>query len=488
MSSLLDKLPLNQVLRTIPSGLFLVDKDMNIVYWNDEAERLTGFSAAETIGQPCSFLEGIPCGDGTCGLYDPSVHKPITGVRCSIKNRQGKRLTILKNVDLLRDEKGEVIGGIESFINITQIERLEKKLRRHSAELEIAVQTRTAELEQERTQLRTVLDTMTDLAYISSDDFNLSFMNRAMADLFGYIPDKPCFEIISERTTPCPDCPFARIKKGQIVIKEHTLPINGRVYEVIHSPLRSAQGKIDKLSVFRDITERKEQEQRLLEANREMDAFVSTVSHDLRTPLTPIIAYAEFLKDNYGDQLDEQAVDMLNEIETQSRKVMNQMEDLLVLARLGRLEKPLRPVDVQSVIQGILIELREMLDIENFTIQVTALPPIAIPATLLYQIFSNLISNALRYASVEEKPLEITGQSGAWGTLYQVRDHGPGIPAQEKSRIFDLFYRGNSAGTVPGSGIGLATVRKIVHLYGGRIGVDDTPGGGCTFWIEFPPL
>ena len=488
MAPLLKQLPLNQVLRTIPSGLFLVDTDMNIVYWNDEAERLTGFSAEEMIGRPCSFLEGIPCGDGTCGLYDESVAKPITGVRCSIKNRQGKRLTILKNVDLLRDDQGEVIGGIESFIDITTLERLERKLRRHTEELEESVRARTAELEQERTQLRTVLDTMTDLAYISSDDFNLHFMNRAMAELFGYAPGKACYEVVSHRTTPCPDCPFAYIKKGQTVIKERTLPINGRVYEVIHSPLRSSAGHANKLSVFRDITERKEQERRLLEANREMDAFVSTVSHDLRTPLTPIIAYAEYIKDNYSKELDDAAIEMLTEIEAQSRKVMNQMEDLLVLARIGRLEKPLRPVDVQAVIKGILVELQEKLDGMDISVDVEEIPPIAIPATLLYQIFSNLIGNAVRYAGEAGQSIEISGQSGRWGTRYQIRDHGPGIPTPEKPRIFDLFFRGRSASEVPGTGIGLATVRKIVHLYGGRIGVDDTPNGGCTFWLEFPPL
>ena len=115
--SFLDILSLQQVLRTIPSGLFLVDLEQRIVHWNAEAERITGYAAAEVLGQHCSFLSGIPCGR-RCGLYDASVHKPIIGTPCSVRTRSGRRIILSKNVDCLRDDAGRIVGGIESFIDI----------------------------------------------------------------------------------------------------------------------------------------------------------------------------------------------------------------------------------------------------------------------------------------------------------------------------------------------------------------------------------
>ena len=101
-----------------PTGLILVDTEMRIVYWNAEAERITGYSAEEAVGQHCSFLDGIPCGK-RCGLFEVASEKPITCVTCSVLHRNGTRISLSKNVDLLRNAEGEVIGGIEAFVDIS---------------------------------------------------------------------------------------------------------------------------------------------------------------------------------------------------------------------------------------------------------------------------------------------------------------------------------------------------------------------------------
>jgi PAS domain S-box-containing protein len=294
----LDILSLEQMLRTIPSGLFLVDRDQRIVYWNAEAERITGYPTAEVIGRHCSFLAGIPCGR-SCGLYNKAVVKPIIGVPCSIRTREGRRIILSKNVDYLRDKDGRIVGGVESFIDITRQKRLEKRLRRHALELEQAVQRRTAELEAERSRLLTVLDAMNDLAYITSADHRVEFMNRAMIEAFGAHNGNHCY-VVYGRQTACPWCPLPQVLIEETVREERFVEINGRTYEIMHTPLTDADGRVHKLSVFRDITERKEAEKRLHAANQELDAFVYTVSHDLRTPLTPIMGFAEFLKEEYG--------------------------------------------------------------------------------------------------------------------------------------------------------------------------------------------
>lgn len=482
--SFLDILSLAQVLRTIPSGLFLVDRDQRIVYWNAEAERITGYPSAEVIGRHCSFLAGIPCGR-RCGLFDEAVAKPIIGVPCSVRTRDGRRIILTKNVDYLRDMDGRIVGGVESFIEITRQKRLEKRLRRQAQELEQAVHRRTAELEAERARLLTVLDAMNDLAYITSADHRVEFMNRAMIEVFGMHSGNRCYEVYGRKEV-CPWCPLPQVLSEETVREERQIEINGRIYEIMHTPLTDADGQVHKLSVFRDITERKETEKRLQAANQELDAFVYTVSHDLRTPLTPILGFAEFLKEEYGERLDAQGIDLLDEIEKQGERMLALLEDLLVLARVGRIEAPAKAVDATAVVRQVLDELIETINREGIVVTLAELPPLKVPETLLAQLFSNLIGNALRYAGGAGARIEIGGEAGEGRNLYYVRDHGPGIPPEERSLIFDLFYRGSTAGKKPGTGIGLATVRKIVRLYDGRVRVEETPGGGSTFVVEFP--
>jgi len=296
----LDALTQDQILGTIPSGLFLVDNKRYIVYWNPEAERITGYPAAEMVGQHCSILEGIECGLG-CSLFDAgSPDKPIIGAECDIRTKSGEKIFISKNVDFLRLD-GEVVGGIESFVNISSQKKLEETLRLNSDELEKIVQKRTAALEEERTRVHTVLNGMTDLAYIVTDDYRLDFFNQPMKNVFGPSKGNICYEVLHNLREPCVECPWSKIKKGHSINEDREFRQNKRTYEVIHTPVYSPQGDLLKLAICRDITERKEATEKLMELNRHLDSFAYTVSHDLRSPLTPIIGYAEFLKEEYTE-------------------------------------------------------------------------------------------------------------------------------------------------------------------------------------------
>jgi signal transduction histidine kinase len=112
------------------------------------------------------------------------------------------------------------------------------------------------------------------------------------------------------------------------------------------------------------------------------------------------------------------------------------------------------------------------------------LPVLQAHGTLIYQLFANLIGNAVRYAGGPESPITVGGLRTKGQVRFYVRDHGPGIPAEDKERLGDLFFRGENAGNLPGTGIGLTIVHKIASYYGGRFWVEDTLGGGATFWVE----
>ncbi|TYO96624.1 PAS domain S-box-containing protein [Geothermobacter ehrlichii] len=478
---LIDLLSLKTTLDTIPSALFLVDRNQHIVYWNRAAEDLTGYPAAEILGRHCSILEGIECGRN-CGLYDPDIRKPIRNAICTIKTKEGKPLTISKNVDYLRHE-GKIVGGIESFIDLSRQIRLEQRLRAHGRKLEEAVARRTRELEEEKKRLSNLLEAMTDFAYIVTPDNRIEYMNPAMIACFGDQTGKICHEALYGKKQPCVHCPSAQILAGKVMREERSNPRTGKIYEILHTPLHGPNGPERKLAVCRDITERKEAEEALRQANAELASFAHTVSHDLRTPLTPIIGYAEFLQMEYGNQLDERAREILSDIEQQGYKLLRMMEDLLSLAQVGRLPNREQAAPIRPLVEETLLELSETIDEKGVRIDLGPLPETVLPETPLRQVISNLLRNALAHGCPPGGRIVLGGDRAGSCVRLWVRDYGRGLPDSEKERIFRPFTRGDRP-QGSGTGIGLAIVEKIARLYHGRVRVEDTPGGGATFVIE----
>jgi signal transduction histidine kinase len=222
----------------------------------------------------------------------------------------------------------------------------------------------------------------------------------------------------------------------------------------------------------------------LRDKNRELETFAYTVSHDLRIPLTPIIGYAQLLQDLYREKLDEQALEFIGEIETQGGKMLEMIENLLILTKGGDLDCPAEPVEVEGLIRKTLVGLEKAISAAGVNIHISPLPTIHVPESFLSQIFDNLVGNAVRYAGKKNTDIEIGGERRGEKVCFFVRDHGRGIPAEERERIFETFFRGAASKEISGSGVGLSTVRKIARTYGGRAWVEETPGGGSTFRVE----
>ncbi len=235
---------------------------------------------------------------------------------------------------------------------------------------------------------------------------------------------------------------------------------------------------------IRDISDRKEARDKLETANRELEAFVYTVSHDLRTPLTPIIGYADFLHESCRDQLDELELNCLSEISGSGKRMVALMEDLLTLAEVGQVERPAEPVATGVVVNEVVCGLADQIIQAEVSVDVGDLPTLRVPRTLLVQVFDNLIANAIRYGCKPGDVIEVRGKRNGEKVRLCVSDYGPGVPAEERNRIFEVFYRGTTGKDKKGTGIGLATIQKIARLFDGRAWVEETPGGGSTFCVE----
>jgi PAS domain S-box-containing protein len=468
--------PLENLLRTISAGVFVVDDDMKIVFWNQEAERITGYRADEAVGRPCSFLDGLSR-QQSCGFFDDSIEKPNVGLIDNVRHKDGRLLTLSKNVGLLHDNKGLVVGGIESFVDISRLKQLENDLRS-------AADEKNRHIEREKTGLHAVLDGMVDPACISDEQAHIVFANRAMREIIGGEGEDLCFNVIYKQDRVCPDCTLSEVMRGEIVREIKTLDDSGRLFEVVHSPYPEAKNPTHVLSVCRDLTERIESERRLEQANRDLDAFVSTVSHDLRSPLTPLIGFAELLEERYATELDDIGKECLREIRNTGERMKALLEDLLSLSRVGQLRSPDRPIDATAIANDVQIELADKVLERKAVITVDTLPPVCIPEPLLNDLFRNLLENALKYAAESDPSIEVRGQVVAGRVRYQVIDHGPGIPPEEREKIFEPFKRGSDTRGLAGTGIGLATVAKIARVFGGSAWVCDTPGGGATFNVD----
>ena len=248
-------------------------------------------------------------------------------------------------------------------------------------------------------------------------------------------------------------------------------------------------------TLFRDLSQAKETldleliQRRKIEAdlriaNRELDAFVRTVSHDLRTPLTPIIGLPELMLENLKDQIDEATKKSLQDIRSQGLRMARILEDLLVFARAGHLIDGITPAKIELVVKNVLEDLGSKIVASGSLIEIKELPDIALPRTALFQIFANLIDNAIKYAGKEGGPIEISGELNDDSVILSVCDHGPGIPVGTRKKIFDVFYRGAEQQKTPGTGVGLATVHKIAQCMGGNAWAEETDGGGSTFKVR----
>jgi PAS domain S-box-containing protein len=485
-SAIVKSISLEQALRTIPSGLFVVDTEMHIVYWNPAAERITGYSAEEAVGQHCSFLRGIPC-EERCGLFHSDTPKPIIGGRCTIITKSGETAQLIKNMEFLRDDDGEIIGGIESFNDLSQQYALEESLREQATTLEDRVKERTEELKKSEQRFRIVLDNMDDMAYIANEDLKLTFMNRAMQETFGDRVGESCHEILHDEKTPCSWCPMDKVFKNRTVRDERKLGRHERTYEIVHTPLPTEDGIRQKLAVCRDITLRKKTQNDLEEANRELDAFAHSISHDLRGILAPVVTYMDFLSITYSEVFDEQILQILGEVERQSERAIALLDDLLDLAQVSHVKAGNHPTDVNMIVDEVIRELEINKD-EIPEVVAEKLPHTWLPETLVYQIFINLISNACRYAPKAGAAIEVGCWDESKSTTFFVRDYGPGVPAKEREAIFNIFFRGKSSSGQRGTGVGLAIVRKIALRCHGQAWVEQTPTGGATFCISLPKV
>lgn len=244
-------------------------------------------------------------------------------------------------------------------------------------------------------------------------------------------------------------------------------------------------------AVARDITSQKEDEKateqlllKLEQTNHELDQFSYIVSHDLKSPLRSILNLSQWIQEDLGDALMPEVAAHIALLQVRAGKMQQMIDDLLEYAKTGRNEKPLVEVDLNQ----LLLEIQGVQQLPNgFHIDMPLpLEPVYGHPVELFQLFQNLISNAIKYRASDDGFVRITQSDlgDFWG--FEVADNGIGINAQHHSRIFEVFQRLHTSEEIDGTGIGLALVKKIIERMGGSISVQSQKGHGAVFEFTWP--
>lgn len=434
------------------------------------------------------------------------ISKPILALTETAKAISNRGDYSVRATKLGEDELGVLTDAINQML--TQIEKQNREITSFNQNLEQKVKERTDELENNIKQLnesQEQLKRSTDLFFklfnhnpgaivISRlEDAKIINVNDAFLSFFGFINKD---EVIGKTAKdlnivalPEQREELAQLIKEKSVVKDFEIKAStqqGKEFWISTSILIIEIENIPCLfSISVDITNRKETEEQVRAANKELEAFSYSVSHDLRAPLRSIHSYISILLEEYGGQFDEEAKRLINIVVNNSKKMGQLIDDLLAFSRLGRRELMKTMVSMDTLVAGIWEEQVDLQGRNNLKLVKSKLPDAKADSVTITQVWTNLISNALKYSrNCEYSVIEIGSFDKEGATVYYVRDNGAGFDMKYYDKLFGVFQRLHSAKEFDGTGVGLAIVQRIVSKHGGTVWAESKVKEGATFYFS----
>jgi PAS domain S-box-containing protein len=468
------------LLEAAPDAMVILNIDGTIVLVNGQAEALFGYPRAELIGEPLELL--LPERFRTAyrshriDFFRTARSRFVgAGQELHARRKDGTEVPIEVSLSPVDTQDGLLVSS--AIRDITERQRAERQ----------------------RAHLAAIVNASDDAIVGKTLDGVITSWNPGAERLFGYSADEIVGKSISLLVPPARATEEAAIldalAHGDV---RHFDTVRRRrdgsdvEVSVTISPMRDTNGDVVGISkVARDVTDRRKAEQALRRAkeaadtaNRELEAFSYSVAHDLRAPLRGMNGFAHILLEDYGDKLDAQGKDWLREIVINAERMGALIDALLSLSRVTRSRVNRESVDLSAIVRAATARLSATEPDRAVELVIADRVYADLDPALARALLENLVGNAWKFTGkTAAARIEFGVMTSGGRRCFYVRDNGAGFDMAFALKLFAPFQRLHSVDEFPGTGIGLATVQRIVHRHGGQIWAEGTVDGGATFFF-----
>jgi PAS domain S-box-containing protein len=405
----------------------------------------------------------------------------------------------------LRDGSGNLVGYQSAVLDVTQQRKNERELAMHREKLESLVAQRTSELRDSEKKFKNLIDFTYGWEYWISPARHLIYVSPACERITGHAPDEFYKDptLINRIIFPEDSASFNKHdddfhigekKNESIEIEFRIIAQDASIRWIAHAcrPITGDDGAfLGRRVSNRDITERKQMDEILKQkalqlqlANKELEAFAYSVSHDLRAPLRTIDGFSQALLEDYSDKIDDNGKDYLGRVRAATQRMAQLIDDLLKLSRVSRADMKIEPVDLGTIARSIDRDLRKVSPERDIEFVVGEGITVMGDPHLLRVVVENLMSNAWKFTGKHDRSrIELGSLVKDGEKTFFLKDDGAGFDPIYYNKLFVPFQRLHSMEEFPGTGVGLATIQRIIARHGGRVWAEGAVEKGATFYF-----